>query len=138
MASAQSFESPENIQYFLAILQGYSSRITKHQDVARFLSEEHKQLQEMLADLRKQIEQGSARLKKQQELISWQAKLISFMEGGPLPAAGWQVDNLQAESEVVVNERTTGLDGLETPRGKKRRLDPPSALDTWEVAAAAS
>lgn len=152
MASMQTLESPENIQYFLAILQGYSSRITKHQDAARTLAEEHKRLQELQGGLRKQIEQESARREMRQKLINCQDDFISWIkrpsqseEQPPqspsswrlpsLTTTNWQVSQLQAESRVVGNDSPVRLDGLQSPYPKRRRLEPTTALEEWDKAA---
>lgn len=145
MTSLSSSESPGHTQYFLAILQGYSSRITQHQDAAKVLSEDHRKLQESLEELQRQRKEDTSRLDMQQELIRCQEKHISLLESSrsrpgqqqppgdwtlPLPpSANWELEGLDIDSNSAIGE-SPRLDGPETPYPKRRRLT--TALEEWD------
>jgi hypothetical protein len=92
--ASEELGSPQNVQYFLAILQGYNARIKAAEDSAATLLEEKKRLEEKLTRLKKDNTSSMEKINSQQRLISCQEEHISLLENirsksnGPRPWSG--------------------------------------------------
>lgn len=149
MKSSQVFDSPQHIQYFLAILQGYSSRIAAHQGSAKSLSEENRQLREQAEEIRRQNRNDATGLEMQNKLIRCQEEHIVLLEGYrksstsyepfrnwtiPEPsAADWRTSEAaDAFPSASFNEASGSVAEVNKSRNKKRKLNSDEAFGSLQ------